>query len=156
MKASNLLLINYVIKDLEYSLIDEFTDKKVGKMDAPALTVKSTFAVVGANEGKHRCEIDIRLNEKSTRVFPYHFRLKMAGDFAISTEIDAASGERLFRVNAPALLYSAAREIIFNLSSHSGHPPFLLPSVTFVDEMEPKAVEPAPTVAKKPVRKKKS
>jgi preprotein translocase subunit SecB len=137
MKVSNLLLDNYVINELNYSLINNSDKGKSDTFETPLLAVKCSYEQISNKKNKRKCGIEISLAEKSNTNFPYQFKIVMTGLFTINTEIDAETGERLFRVNAPALLYSAAREIIFNLTSHSEHAPFLLPSVTFLDEAEP-------------------
>lgn len=136
MKASNLQLNNYFVRELSFSLNENFTGENIERMEIPSLEVKCSFISLPESINQKKCEIEISLKEKSRTDFPYHFGIILSGLFTISTEIDAENGERLYRVNAPALLYSAAREIVYNLTNHSNHAPFLLPSVTFVDELE--------------------
>ena len=137
MKTSDLLLDNYFINELNYALRKDFNENISNSLESPSLAVKCSYEKITDNTNQRKCEIEIGLSKKSEANFPYQFKIVMSGLFTISTEIDAEAGERLFRVNAPSLLYSTARVILYNLTNYSGHLPFMLPSVTFIDEAEP-------------------
>jgi preprotein translocase subunit SecB len=156
MKTSDLLLDNYFINELNYSLRNDFDETVSNNFEAPLLAVKCHYEKITDDSNKRKCEIEIGLSENSKANFPYKFKIVMSGLFTISTEIDAEAGERLFRVNAPSLLYSTARVILYNLTNYSGHLPFMLPSVTFIDEAEPIVVDSKPIKKKvaKPRKKK--
>lgn len=148
MKTSNLLLDNYIIEKLSFTLNDEFEGFEEESSE-PSLDVRCNYTNVGGETLKRKCEVEIALTESSAGSFPYYFDIVMAGHFRLNPDLDAEIAEKLFRVNAPALLYGTAREIIFNISSHSEHQAFLLPSVTFIDEDLTSADNKAKRTAKK-------
>jgi len=161
MKASSLLLDNYFIDKLSFSLNKDFEVLGDEDPELPSLKVRTDYSTINQETLERKCAIEISLSPDSVGEFPYYFDILMSGNFRVNPNLDAETGEKLFRVNAPALLYSAAREIIFNLSSHSEHQPFLLPSVTFIDE-DPIASNNAPSASikkaktvKKPARTRK-
>ncbi len=133
MKTSNLQLDNYFIKAFSFSVNDEFEQNKDVK-DSSSFNVKCNYSNIARKKYQRRCEVEIKLTEGSVSSFPYHFTIALYGIFTINKELSEETGEKLFRINAPALLYSAAREIIFNMTSHTKHQAFLLPSVSFIDE----------------------
>ena len=134
MKTSNLQLDNYFIKTFSFSVNDEFEQNKDAESSSPSFNVKCNYSTVARKKYQRKCDVEIELTEGAPNSFPYRFSIALYGIFTVNKELDAETGEKLFRVNAPALLYSAAREIIFNMTSHTEHQAFLLPSVTFIDE----------------------
>lgn len=147
MKTSNLWLDNYFIERLSFKLNKEFDLPLGSDLESPSLQVRCHHGNPVDETLERRCEVEIALTESSAGSFPYYFDIVMSGIFKVNPNLEKDIGEKLFRVNAPALLYSSAREIIFNLTSHTEHQAFLLPSVTFIDEdsdtIEEKKVKPA-------------
>lgn len=134
MKTSNLQLDNYFIKAFSFSVNDDFKQDSEAENTSPSFKVKCDYTNAAREKHQRRCDVEIELAEVSKNSFPYGFNISLYGTFTINKELEVETGEKLFRVNAPALLYSAAREIIFNMTSHTEHQAFLLPSVTFIDE----------------------
>jgi preprotein translocase subunit SecB len=100
-------------------------------------------------------ELSISLSDTATRRFPYAFKIVLVGFFQVSKEY-AEKGERnaelLAMVNAPAVLYSAAREQISTITSRGPVPPALLPTVAFLPVGEhsnkPKDLDEAKSVSR--------
>lgn len=134
MKTSKLQLDNYFLKEFSFSLNEGVQKAKSMKDSAPSFNVKSNYENISRKKYQRKCEVQIELTETSKDSFPYRFNIVLYGIFTIDKDLNAETSEKLFRVNAPALLYSAAREIIFNITNHTEHQGFLLPSVTFIDE----------------------
>lgn len=64
----------------------------------------------------------------------YEGRVEVVGYFrVVQSDLPEENQLRLIAVNAPAMLFSAAREVVANLTARGRNGPFLLPSVTFVD-----------------------
>lgn len=151
MKTSNLQLDNYFIKAISFSHNKNFKNTEDAVIESPSLKVKCNYANAVKHSNSRECEVEISLTESSAGTFPYQFDIAMSGLFGVNPNLSSESAETLFRVNAPALLYSAAREIIFNITSHTEHQPFMLPSVSFIDEdtSDEKAAAAVPKAEKK-------
>lgn len=134
MKTSNLHLDNYFVKAFSFSADENFDQAKTNENSSPSFKVKCSYENIARKKHQRRCDVEIELAEISANSFPYVFSISLYGIFTINKQLEADMSEKLFRVNAPAILYSAAREIIFNMTSHTPHQAFLLPSVTFIDE----------------------
>lgn len=65
---------------------------------------------------------------------PYHFALEMTGFFQVHKKCEPEMKDRLIKINAPSLLYGAAREFIRSLMSNGPYPALLLPAVSFMPE----------------------
>lgn len=155
MKTSNLQLDNYFVRAFSFAMNDGFVKSKVDKNLSPSFNVKCNYENVGRKKYQRKCDVEIELTEASKDSFPYRFNIALHGLFTLNKELSAESSETLFRVNAPALLYSAAREIVFSMTNHTEHQGFLLPSVTFIDEVKisEKAVSVKATQKQKVVKK---
>lgn len=131
MQLSRLALDDYFIKALSFALSSGFDqDKEEGsEVEPPDLKVRSRLK--HSKNKQWRCELKVELPGDPMGKFPYTFSLILVGLFTIELELSPDSDETLVRANAPALLFSAAREVLASISSRSGYPPFILPSVTF-------------------------
>jgi len=109
------------------------------------------------------CKNRVRLTISQTGPnVAYHFRIIMVGFFEVSKEYLEKKGpedtERLVAVNGPAVLYSAAREVLATISARGPYRDenieILLPTITFINfQLEKAKDEKKP--AKKPTKKKK-
>jgi preprotein translocase subunit SecB len=70
---------------------------------------------------------------------PYEFNINVIGFFEISSKLPESEVENMVGFNAPAMLYSAAREIIANISGRGPWGPFLLPTVSFMPQKSKKS-----------------
>jgi preprotein translocase subunit SecB len=124
-----------------------------------ALTVEPEVRLVRAEERLWRCDLTVKCGspqkvKKSD--LPYSLEVGFVGYFRLADSIPDEHADKLVRVNGPALLYSAAREVVLTLTSRSPGPSFLLPSVTFLTPAtNPPTEAPKKRLAsRKPSRKK--
>lgn len=151
MKTSNLQLDNYFVSSFSFAMNDGFEKGKTENNLSPSFNVKCDYENVGRKKYQRKCKVQIELTEGTKDSFPYRFNIALYGLFTINRTLTSEDSETLFRVNAPALLYSAAREIVFSMTNHTEHQGFLLPSVTFIDEV--KSVEKEAKGEAKPKRR---
>jgi len=79
----------------------------------------------------------VRSKEEKAANYPYNFELIYVGFFKVIEEFPPERIEQMVRVNAPALLYSAAREMLVYLTGRGRMPGILLPSITFIEPIKP-------------------
>jgi len=65
----------------------------------------------------------------------YTFEIEVVGLFDVDSEYPADKAENLVRVNGPAVLFGAIREMVANLTARGPFPTVELPTVTFIDEV---------------------
>ncbi len=134
MHVSPLRLEGYYVKELHFSLQTKW---KV-ESDYPALIAAKDIAVIivagqHKENGRERFfEVTIELQKQALRRYPYNFRTTLVGYFEISERFPAEHAETMVNANAPALLYSAARELIASTTGRGPLPALTLPSVTFI------------------------
>ncbi len=67
---------------------------------------------------------------------PYEVSIAVSGLFRVISPMEAADARRLAFVNGLSILYSSARETVLLLTNRFPAGPFVLPTVSFVDEFD--------------------
>lgn len=139
MHLSPLILNYFFIKNFKFELkagFDENLNRDVIS-DTPKLNINVNAGNHSDNQRQWRFELSIEADEDSSeKDFPYTFEIILFGFFEVHESYPAEKAEMLARVNAPAVLYSAAREFLANITSRSPYPAILLPTVTFLNPQE--------------------
>ena len=103
-------------------------------------TTKATCMKHKDAERKWMVQLELKqVQDKDDGCPEYSFHVEMVGFYEVSAEFPAEKSEQLVRVNGPALLYSAARELIATLTCRGPFAPVNLPTVTFIDEAKPQS-----------------
>ena len=84
-----------------------------------------------------RAELGITVRPADDKMpLPYEIAITIAGIFRVVVEMDPAAARRLAYVNGMSILYSAARETVLLLTGRFPAGPFVLPTLSFVDEYD--------------------
>jgi preprotein translocase subunit SecB len=157
-QLSSLQLEDYLLKELQFTLtstLDAPPDGSV-KYDALDVDIGAKTHVRSDNPRLWRCELTVLSKDENDGTYPYSFKLVYVGFFRVLDKVPSERIEQLAKTNAPALLYSAAREALLYLTGRGRSPAILLPSITFL-EPPPKAAEKSGSkTATKPPAKKAS
>lgn len=78
------------------------------------------------------CELSISLKGDIEQNSPYIFSIVLLGFFTLDESCAGEEAELLLKTNAPAVLYSAAREFLLLTTGRSLFTPLMLPTVTFL------------------------
>jgi len=139
MQASQLLLDQYHLEELRFSLDDDY---KFGELEIePTLRAEDLHVEVQPFQKpddplqwflKLSVSLDEKdgIDEKGGR-FPYSFSIRLAGFFEVSKDCPLELIEPLALINAPSILYAAAREILAITTARSRYLSVFLPSVRF-------------------------
>ncbi|MBX3277616.1 MAG: protein-export chaperone SecB [Acidobacteria bacterium] len=133
MQPSPLQLKYYLLADLQFTVSDDFKD-----VPAPAGYDVMEFIInvetnrIDEAPLRWRSELTIESKEAAGRRLPYGFRIKYVGFFEVVPQYPSDKVELMVRTNAPALLYSAARETLLTLTARGPVPALILPTVTFL------------------------
>jgi len=133
MQNSPLQLEDYMMKRLRFALtspLKEILD--AGVYDPLDLEV-SAETNKRNDPSCWRSEILIRSKDEKEGNYPYSFELVYVGFFRVVEGFPSDRIEQMVRANAPALLYSAAREALMYLTGRGRLPAIMLPSVTFIE-----------------------
>lgn len=155
MRPSPLQLESYYVTELHFAEQNQGASKEEAALTPADLKVEVASVEHQENSLKRIYQLIIELNDEAKKKLPYTFRVVLVGFFEISSHYPSEHAEVMVNANAPALLYSAARELLTLVSGRSFSAPVLLPSVTFiqpVERVEPsldKASAPAKAISKK-------
>lgn len=140
MQPSPLQLEAYFLKELSFSIADglETAPTRSPKTDNIGIKVEIDAHPRDDNPLKWRCELTVESAEEPDSDPPYSFRITFVGFFHVVKGYPAERVELMARTNAPALLYSAAREALVPITSRGPYPAVVLPSVTFLEAPPPK------------------
>ena len=149
MRPSPLQLDSYYVTELHFAEQDHGSPESESNLTPADLSVEVRSSVYEENPLKRAYQLVIELTDEAQKKLPYTFRIVLVGFFEISKHYPSEQAEVMINANGPALLYSAARELLTLISGRSFFAPVLLPSVTFIQpvtqpEATPrKAAEPA-------------
>jgi len=133
MRPSHLSLEDYFVTELYFAAVPEFGSSTDGSKLSPTdLDVKVQRWAQQEAPSRRSCNLTIELKESPDYKFPWIFRITLVGFFEV-IEGYPYDIEKLVHANAPAILYSAAREALASVSGRGPYPEVLLPSVTFVE-----------------------
>jgi preprotein translocase subunit SecB len=166
MKLSPLVIEGYYVKELAVAVTPKYEDKQefsswVGFHFQPDATYSPdpvTFDVLGDiaqhpdEPNRWRYEIQIKSHTSKKKNFPYGFSITLVGFFRIAEGLTNSIINMLLYANAPAVLYSAAREILATSTGRGPYPAIMLPSVTFADDIEKMAAEMAKRIPSSEVK----
>jgi preprotein translocase subunit SecB len=135
MLNSPLLLEEYVLRELQFSLISDLKNRpdRAAQYDGLSIEVTTEVEKRDGDLRKWRCELTVESKAEKGANHPYKFRVTYVGFFSVAETYPAERVEMMARTNTPALLYSAAREALLPLTGRGPFPAILLPSVTFLE-----------------------
>jgi preprotein translocase subunit SecB len=131
MQLSPLLLEGYFLKELHFAVNDNVDNHK-SEFDNIEISVDVDTQAHQDDPLRWRCELTIKSKLDPKLYYPYAFVITYVGLFRVSEKFPSERVELLVQTNGPALLYSAAREMLTSLTGRGMFPVVLLPSVTFL------------------------
>ncbi len=151
---SPLRLERSFIKELHFTLRDDFIPPASPCPD-PQINVN---IMAGQRKGSPRnwaFTLTIAPAAESAHLIPFEFKIVMHGLFEVDKDFPEDRADLLAKVNAPSLLYSAAREVLMQLSGRNGYPPFILPTITFLEPEKKQEEQSHPPVGNSQKKSKK-
>jgi preprotein translocase subunit SecB len=161
MRDSVLHLEGYYVRELSVTLNEGFADKrpfgnwsgyhywsdKSPKIEPSQFRVRSEVGQRLDDPSRWRYELTIRSSGRKDAT-PYTFSISLVGYFHVHAEgvEDNASEEMIILVNAPSVLFSAAREALASATARGPYPAVVLPLVSFLDDAEEMAADKAKRV----------
>jgi preprotein translocase subunit SecB len=133
MQASQLRLDQYHVDELRFSLDDDYRFE--GMEREPELSAEDLDVEVEPFRNPEEplqwyFRLSVRLNDKNGK-YPYMFSIRLSGFFEVSKDCGPDMVEPLALINAPSILYAAAREILAIVTARSRYLSIFLPSLRF-------------------------
>jgi preprotein translocase subunit SecB len=95
-----------------------------------------SYARHAENPLKWSVKLLVEFRSSETTPSPYEGRVQCEGYFTVVNHKQPEDRQRkLVAVNAPTILYSMARDMVATITGRSRHGKFLLPSVSFIDQL---------------------
>ena len=148
MNSAPLLLDHYFVTEIKLVAHSNYDTKKHHKYHIDNLRSDVKFLTNEKYPNVWQVPLTLKYIPQAGENVPYTFTINIIGFFEVDEKWPKAKIGSLVRINAPAILYSAAREIVASLSGRGPWGSVLLPSVNFI----PKAA----LKRKRPMRRKRT
>ena len=93
------------------------------------------------NERNFLVKLNLFSNDEEEENPNYTFNVEVVGVFTINDDYPSEKIQKLVEINAPAVLFGAAREMISNITSRGPLASFDLPTVAFIPEKNDESSE---------------
>lgn len=133
-KKSPLKIKNYFVTSLSIKANPAEEGAKSPLEDGVNLVTKVETAQHAENKRDWRVALQINCSPAEKNVCAYVIGVELVGFFEVDKDLKEELIGDVVAANAPAILYSAARELILLVTGRGPFPPFALPSATFIDE----------------------
>ena len=140
MQLSPLILKQYFLTSfsIKAAIPDVASQDDMVKLMAGSHSNITTQVETAKNEDNSRLwkvvlKLMVRPSEGST-FCPYVIDAELLGFFEVHQDVDESAIIDIVTCNGPAILFGAARELILFNTGRGPMPPFMLPSVTFIDQ----------------------
>lgn len=146
-------LDRYFVRELSIRVKPEFSNafEEYAPTEPPSLMMQVGHGFKQDNPRKWRFELTIKTNETPPGSFPYEVNATIVGYFTMADTMSLENVPATALLNGPSILYSTARDIILGLSSRTGFPSLLLPTII---PAEPSVVGSEETKNRRPKAKK--
>jgi len=98
------------------------------------VTTKVEAAQRADNKRDWKVALQLNCEPVDKNAGSYVVSMELIGFFEVDNELSEDRIGDVVAANAPAILYSAARELILLITGRGPFPPLALPSATFIDE----------------------
>ncbi len=132
MRRSPLQVETYFLRELSFSVNEDYDEEKpVGDLFKGFQYFTDFFCYDKASH-KWQCVLGLRCRPTEGENNPYSFLIALAGYFVVDADVPSREAEeKLVHANAPALLYTVAREILSSTSARARWGRINLPTVYF-------------------------
>ena len=104
----------------------------------PQVTIQAQTGLADLEEpNRWRADLGIVVRPADeNRPLPYEIAITVSGVFRVVAEMETEKARKLAFVNGMSILYSSARETVLLLTGRFPAGPFVLPTLSFVDEYD--------------------
>lgn len=134
MKRSPLKIKNYFVTNFSVKANPAEEGAKIPLADGVNTVTKVETAQHAENKRDWKVALQINCTPVENNVCAYLIAAELIGFFEVDKEMEEEKIGDVVAANAPAILYSAARELILLVTGRGPFPPFPLPSAHFIDE----------------------
>jgi len=132
MRRSPLQVETYFLRELSFSVNEDYDEEKpVGDL-FKGFQYFTDFICYDKASHKWQCALGVRYKRVKGENTPYSFQVVLVGYLTVEGEIPSREAEeKLIHANAPAVLYTVAREVLSSTSARARWGRINLPTVYF-------------------------
>lgn len=160
MKISPLQIENYFLRELSFKINESYNENEPIGDFSKRFQHMTDFFCYDEKSHKWQCILGLRYTPGEGDNNPYSFLISLVGYFTVDADVpDREVEEKLIHANAPAVLYTIAREVLSSTSARARWGRINLPTVYFPpvtsteDAKEPSAKRTLPPKKKKKTAK---
>lgn len=131
MKASPLVLHDYYVAELTFSVNPEFASEQPTELCMDDLAVEQRLTPIEKQDRQWQIALQIRQQVVPGKNTPYAFALVIVGLVEVVEGCPEEKRKSLVEINGASMMFGAAREIIRAITSRGPFQQILLPSVSF-------------------------
>jgi preprotein translocase subunit SecB len=144
MRRSPLQIDTYFLHELTFEINEKYDEAKPTGDLLNGFQYFTNFDCYDAETHKWHCVLGLRFKPEANINTPYSFNIILIGYFKVEGNIPSNEAEmKLVHANAPALLYTVAREILSSTSARARWGKINLPTVYFPAEKQTEGKEKA-------------
>ncbi|HEY3857678.1 MAG TPA: protein-export chaperone SecB [Verrucomicrobiae bacterium] len=140
MQLSSLILKGYIITNLSIKAQVPESMEQAAKAIASStanLTTKVGLAKNDQNQRQWKVSLQVISEATDSSEFcPYRIDIELLGIFEVASNVEESKIQELVSVNAPSLLFGAARELVLLITGRGPLPPVTLPCAVFTDTLK--------------------
>ena len=129
--ASLISCSNYFVTEMSLSASASYDPEQESDLDLSDLQVESDISVIKAEDRQWAVILSVEQNVAAEKNAPYNFVVRLIGFFTIIEGLEEARVKQLLLTNGSSILFSAAREILRDMTSKGPYAPLLLPTLSF-------------------------
>lgn len=132
MKRSPLQVETYFLNELSFEVNEDYDETKPLDDSSKGFQYFTDFGCYDVEKHKWYCGFGVRLKREADENTPYSYKVVLTGYFKVEGNVPSKEvEEKLVHANAPALLYTVAREILSSVSASARWGRINLPTVYF-------------------------
>ena len=130
--------LNYFITELVFTANPKHDPSEPVSLDFADIMITTNVEQIGkkkSNERDWRVALRIMQNiSDEKKNSPYNFAVALLGTFRVHPKYPEEKVEQLVKINGSSILYSSARQILWDAMGNGPFRPLMFPTVSFVDE----------------------
>ncbi|GEM_PF-1965754 len=132
MKRSPLQIENYFLRELSFKINEDYNENEPMGDFPKGFQHMTDFFCYDESSHKWQCILGLRYSPREGDNNPYSFSIVLVGYFTVDANVpDREVEEKLIHANAPAVLYTIAREMLSSTSARARWGRINLPTVYF-------------------------
>lgn len=129
MNKSKFQFSNPELEKVEFFVNEEFTQE-----ECDGIAMQSNTEIRGINNSEAYVTLTLKVGDVDARQ-PFNITVKMRAKFFWDESLDGEKAKKLLNINAPAVLLSYIRPIVYSMTGSSKYPALSIPFIDFTQSI---------------------